>query len=325
MNRKLASIVVLGVLASGCLQATGDDLAEANDMGDAELVLLRGSVVSDELFPVVGAAVTLGGLATVITDAAGAFEVAEVPLGDYNLTVNATGYQPHAQDITVSGPLDVLKIALKGIPGDAPYAVTLTHNGFEACAYAALYSSSPVPGACPFGEPERSFKVEVAETWAAGVFELDWETGDEMIFAAAVSTEDPNHGLHRAGCGKQGTTEDWCAAMLWGKAPLKIVARPNDTEYASRYALNGKDVFPGGENFTSYLASGYNGYFRTEINETLFPVCAAFNGVLNVPPSWGCPFGVGLSTGTRITYYHTMFYLAPPGGKLEDFSALPDQ
>ena len=325
MNRQLASMLLLGVLLSGCAKITADDPATVNDIGDADVIVLRGTVVSDELFPVVGAAVTLGELSTVTTDPAGAFEIGDVPLGDYVLTVNATGYEPHTQDVTVSGPADVLKIALKGIPGNAPYAVTMTHNGFEACAYALLYSSSPIPGTCPFGDPERSFKVEVADTWAAGVFELDWETTDEMIFAAAVSTEDPDHGLHRAGCGKQGTTEDWCTAMLWGKAPLKIFARPNDTEYAARYALNGKDVFPGGENFTSYILSGYNGFFQTEINRTFFPVCAAFNGVINAPPSWGCPFGIGVSTGTRITYYHTMFYLATPGGRLEDFSALPDQ
>lgn len=325
MVRPFVCMVLFGVLFSGCVKVTADDRSEVQGIGDAELVVLRGTVVSDELFPVVAAVVTLGDQPAVTTDPAGGFEIGDVPLGEYTLTVNASGYEPHSQEVTVNGPTDGLKIALKGIPGDAPYAVTLTHNGFEACAYAALYSSSGVPGACPFGDPERSFKVEVADTWAAGIFELDWESSDEMIFASAVSTEDPNHGLHRAGCGKQGTTEDWCTAMLWGKAPLKIVARPNDTEYAARYALNGKDVFPGGENFTSYILSGYNGYFQTEINGTFFPVCAAFNGVINAPPSWGCPFGIGVSTGTRITYYHTMFYLASPGGKLEDFSALPDQ
>ncbi len=70
--------------------------------------------------------------------------------------------------------------------------------------------------------------------------------------------------------------------------------------------------------------ASYSGYFRSEVNETAYPACVMVNNQFNVPEHWGCPFGIGYSTGLRFTMYHTTFYVdAPP--RLETFTAIPDQ
>lgn len=322
--------VSLVLVLAGCVASTSDGLPRPSAMGDADGVAVAGSVISDELFPVPNALVTLGSLAPTTTDEAGKFLVVGVPIqDDYTLTVNATGYEPFSMQLDVPGPVDALQIPLKGIPGQSPYTATYIHVGFDACSFSAVYSAGPAPGACPFGDGDTAFKVEVGDLWKAGVHELGWQSSEDMIFASSVSTEDPNHGDHQAGC-LTGTDSsgnpyhDWCPAMIWGQSPLRILVRPNDTEYAKAYAIDGKEVWPGGENYTSFIFSSYSGYAQQEINSTFYDGCVVINRQFSVPEKWGCPFGIGYSLGIKITYYHTTFYVQAPAGRLEDFTAMPD-
>ena len=331
MNRTVAATLLVAVLlGSGCVGGDGDSSRGALSGGVADGSSgVRGSVISDELFPVIGANVSTADGRTATTDTAGTFELA-LPPGEHELNVTAEGYEPATLAVEVLADVFVeVRVLMTGIPGKAPYRRSFTHIGFDACNAAFVYSAGPFPGGpCPFGTPSIRYRVEVAKEWAAGVHELDWLTSEQMAFASAVSTSNRSHGLNRDGCAfttvNGQTAYDWCPALIFGKAPLRIFARPNDTGYAKQFSINGRETWPGGENYTSRIFSSYAGYGRQEINGTFYPVCSEVNAQVGFPRSWGCPFGVGYSTGVRITYYHTTFYLQPPAGRLEDFSAMPD-
>lgn len=330
MSIKAFPTAVLAILLAGCVGGSAEEIGPDPKFGDPDGVIVSGLVISEELFPVPGAVVTLDTTESTYTDEAGRFLFPSVmPGSTFNLSVEAIGYEPFAMDLEVVGPVDGLRISLVGIPGKSPYVATYPFTGFDACSFSAVYSAGPFPGPCAFGTRSTIFKVEVGEDWAAGVHELVWESSESMIFASAVATEDLNHGRQRASC-ISGTSNgqpfnDWCPAMLWGPSPLRIHVRPNDTEYAARYAIDGKEVWPGGENFTSFIFSSYMGYGQAEINNTLFPACVQINRQFSLPENWGCPFGVGYSLGVKVQYYHTTFYLQPPGVRLEEYTALPDQ
>jgi hypothetical protein len=102
-----------------------------------------------------------------------------------------------------------------------------------------------------------------------------------------------------------------------------VFARPNDAEYAAKFAIDGEETWPEGAH-DSHVFASYSGYLRSEVNQTAYPVCVEINRQFNVPEHWGCPFGIGYSTGLRFTIYHTTFYHDEPL-ELERFTAIPDQ
>lgn len=308
---------------AGCVGSTAEDFAVPEGAGDGDGAVVSGLVISEELFPVPDALVTLGELPPAYTDTGGRFEFFDVPVGGtYALAVNATGYEPYSQDLEVVGSLTDLQIPLKGLPGESPYATTTLFTGWDACGISLVYSAGTFPSgsSCPFGQPKKVLKVEVGPHWRAGVHELSWKTSESMIFASSVSTDERPQ---PASCTTSGSSHTWCPALIWGKTPLRIFARPNDTEYAAKYAIDQKETWPGGENYTSYIFASYSGYGQQEINRTFYNQCVIINRQFNVPENWGCPFGVGYSTGFRIEFFHTTFYLAAPL-RLEEFTAMPD-
>ena len=322
IRKTLLGLVLSGILA-GCVQSSGQSVENPIDDG-VETVIVSGTVISEELFPVQNAEVRLLPVnESTFTDAAGTFAFLDVAFGSYTINVTALDYEGSSLAIDVQAPTEGLRVSLKGIPGKTPYVSTIPFTGFEVCSFAAVYSAGPFPFVpCPLGEGQTTFSVEVGPDWAANVMELAWETSDSMIFATAVSTEDDSN--RAPGC-QTGVGHDWCTAMLWGPSPLAIHSRPNDTDYAAKYAIDGKEVWPGGRNFTSWVFSNYNGNLQPEINGTFYDQCVAINRQFSVPEQWGCPFGIGVSVGIKIQYYHTTFYMQAPSGRLEDYSALPDQ
>jgi hypothetical protein len=323
MFQKTLLLVVVSAVLAGCVQSSGQSIERPVDEAEGG-VLVSGVVISEELFPVQNAEVRLlPKNESTFTDVAGNFVFAAVLPGSYTLNVTAPNYEGNSLSIEVQGPTEGVRVALKGVPGKTPYVSTIPFTGFEVCNFAVVYSAGPIPvNPCPLGEPATTFSVDVGPDWAANVMELDWETSDTMIFATSVATEeDPDRA---PGC-QTGVGHDWCTAMIWGAAPLRIYSRPNDTEYAAKYAIDGKEVWPGGRNFTSWMVSSYNGYLQEEVNGTFYDECVAINRQFNVPEQWGCPFGIGVSTGIKVQYYHTTFYMQPPAGRLEDYTALPDQ
>ncbi|MBI2077519.1 MAG: hypothetical protein HYT80_03985, partial [Euryarchaeota archaeon] len=241
--------------------------------------------------------------------------------------VTADGYESATHEVEVlPGGFHEVRIALKGVPGKSPYVLTIPYEGYSVCQFSAVYSAGwpslgPLGSPCPLGTPKIRQKVEVGPDWAGGVHEMAWATSEEMIFASHVRTA--SRPDTAPGCQTSGSTHDWCPSMVWGKSPLKIVARPEDAAYAKKYAIDGKEMWPYG-NYTSHIFTSYSGYLRSEINNTAYPVCVQVNRQFSVPEHWGCPFGIGVALGIRFQFYHTTFYLAVPLD-LDGYSARPDK
>jgi hypothetical protein len=318
--RAAASLLALVVLLAGCNGSPR--AASAADAANAgrDTAVVRGTVLSEELFPVVHALVSIkdGPLAT--TDEAGRFELVDVPLGTQTLNITAKGYQPKELKVSVtSGASAETRVSLRGIPGESPYSLLFIHNGIVWCDMVALYTGGPYPDnfgvACPFGKSDNQINVSVQANWVAGVYEMTWKSTEEM---SMTSTGNGN-----CFAGSATHKVDPCWAAISGKSPLRIPARPNDEAYAKLHSIDGKQTFPEGAH-RSILVGGYNGYLHTEINGTLYPVCAAFNKQVGLGESLGCPLGIGYALGLRFTLYHATFYLAAPVN-LNTYSSVPDQ
>lgn len=305
--------LALAVLLAGC---AGSAPPSIEPHGGVDAGTLRGTILSDEIFPVLGAIVTLEDGTVATTDTTGAFEFGGLAPGTIGLTIVAVGYEPASQAVEIfPGATAEITILLKGIPGQAPYVETYLFAGYVGCGWAIVFGAGwHAFTPCPFGQNMDSYKVEVGPEWAGGVHEMTWQTSEEMLLASSLVSTCANNGA--AGV-------DPCPALVSGKQPLKIVARPEDAEYAKQYAIDGKSVWPA-TNYTSYLLIAYTGHARTEINSTLFPACAVVNSVAGSPPEWGCPFGLGAATGLRSDMFHTTFYRQKPAD-LDSYSAIPDQ
>lgn len=306
----------VAVVFSACVQGPEQPLDAPG--GDEDATGIRGTIVSEEVFPVRGANVSVEDGPWNLTDAEGQFEILGLDPGRYRIDVTADGYEPASEEVNVAaGSVVELFLTVTGLPGQAPYLETFIYEGFSACTFSAVYSAGPFPPVgdtpCPFGEQRTATSVEVGAEWRAGVHEMSWEAEEEMIMASSLTDN----------CGTNGQETDPCPFMGWGQSPVRVFARINDTEYAAQHALDGETTWSAGAHVSHLLAS-YSGYFGTEINQTAYPACVVINNQFNLPEHWGCPWGVGYSTGLRFTMYHTTFYReAPPA--LEAFTAIPDQ
>ncbi len=315
--RPIASFLILPLLLatmlSGCVGSGSQTNAPASFTD--ETGLLQGRVVSDEIFPVVGATVTTTEGLVAVTDGAGRFEVGSLAPGTVTFTVEATGYEPVEQSVEIlAASVTDVTVTLIGIPGEAPYVSTFIFTGFIGCGWAIIFGAGwHTFTPCPAGANADRFKIEVGPDWGAGVHEMTWETPEEMLLASSMVET----------CANSAAGVDPCPALVSGKSPLKIIARPEDPEYAKKHSIDGTVMWPAG-NYTSYLLTAYRGHYRTEINSTLYPACAVVNTVVGSPPEWGCPFGLGATTGLRSTLFHTTFYRQEPP-ELEGYSAIPDQ
>lgn len=313
-RRRAIAIILFAALLGGCVGSPGGSPLATSEFSDD--TGLGGRVVSDEIFPVVGAAVSVEDGPATTTDDEGRFELVGLAPGQVTVRVEAAGYHSLNQEVEVTaGTIQDVTFVLEGIPGQAPYVSTLIFTGFIGCGWSIIfgagwYSFTP----CPFGANRDRFKVEVGPDWRAGIHEMTWKTSEEMLLASSLVPTCANRGA--AGV-------DRCPAIVAGKSPLKIVARPEDAVYAKKYSIDGKAAWPTG-NYSSFLLTAYAGHYRTEINQTFYNQCRTVNGLVGSPPEWGCPFGVGVTTNLRSELYHTTFYRQEPPN-LADYSAIPDQ
>lgn len=310
----LSVLAVLSLIVSACVQAPEEAL-ETPAAGEGGATLL-GVVVSEEVFPVRGANVSIADGPSTLTDEEGRFSFTGLEPGRVTVIVSAVGYEPAEQEVSLSaGSTLEITFELTGVAGEAPYLTTIIYEGYLACSMSAVYSAQQVPWFtdCPFGDSKTGTSVNATEDWRAGVHEMAWETSEEMIFASSLADS----------CITGAEGPDPCPHLSWGPSPIQAFARIEDSEYAAQYALDGEATWPEGEH-TSHIFAGYSGFFRSEINETAYPACVVINNQFNIPEHWGCPFGVGYTTGLRFTMYHTTFYLEEPPA-LEQFTAIPDQ
>ncbi len=288
------------VIGAGSSSGVPEPQWNGGSPGDPDTAVLSGVVTSDELFPVANALVMVNGQPAAITTEAGSFEIGGFHVGTYTVNVSADGYESVEQKVEIMGPGVVeQRFELRGIPGQSPYVATYIKVGFNACTHTGVYSSGNNFGAnCPFGPSNTSLRVDVLGPWRYGVYEMEWQAAEEMIFTSTHTSR---------GC----LTSDPCYGMLVGHSPLRQWARPQDPATSAEFSIDGKKMYPEGAH-THFISGGYSGFFRTEINETFNPACVQINRANNIPDRMGCPFGIGFSTGIRFTMFHSTFYYEEP-------------
>lgn len=138
----LAAILLLaGCTSAGTGYEGPAELQENSDWG-----IVRGRVMTDELAPIPGAQV---GLADTdiqnTTDESGAFELRQVPAGEYTLLVVGLGYESLAKPIVVTAG-EVAQVDARLAPVDVeetPYHTTITLAGFLEWAMGAVVFVAP--------------------------------------------------------------------------------------------------------------------------------------------------------------------------------------
>jgi len=119
------------ILAAGLFAVTTGPGREARAESSG---ILAGLVMSSNEAAVEGAVVSLEGIGSVTSDAAGGFVFRDVPTGNYRLTVSKQGFPHETRLILVqAGRLNKVRIALAGAapipPPQAPIGVPIVRQG----------------------------------------------------------------------------------------------------------------------------------------------------------------------------------------------------
>jgi hypothetical protein len=200
MRRKYAlagSALLLIMAMAGCVQ--GDDAgAQSTDGLDdveppsADEGQIKGSVVDDALAPVAGATVAILDLKPEVlttTDEAGAFVLAKLAPGKYNLAVQKLGYESTAKVVSVAaGEVAEVQISLTPVPVyDEPYHQLLIGEGYFACgAYLIVTTWGNLHG-CVWDDHKPRYNFEAPQDGLFGIMqELEWErntgvTAEELV------------------------------------------------------------------------------------------------------------------------------------------------
>lgn len=303
------TLLVFTIFA-GCVGGGAADLDQETELPSGSGAALAGTVVSEELAPLVGANVTIkDSPLRATTDEAGKFRIGDLPAANVKVAVEAFGYFRQEQEVALEeGVTKETKFILVKLPSQDPYEELFVLNGYSVCEYALFLSVSTIDGQtgqpCPLGEPRRSVIQEIAPSWQYGVVEMTWRTADSFALYIA---EDQN-------C----LTSDPCYGIKFGgRSPLRLDMAPDDQKLAEEWSSDGEDRYPIG-NWTMHANVIYIGMYRDEWGSvTDEPIC---RGALNYKP--GCP-SWGFSTGIPFTTYVTVFNWERPD-KPEAYSALPD-
>jgi hypothetical protein len=312
----LAPLALMGL--AGCVDGEGLEgpRGETSDTGG---FTLRGTVLSEELFPVEGAVVSVGDVANATTGADGSFEVLGLEAGEYRVLAQAIGFISQARTVTIGdGAVAEVQFLLAIAPIQMPYRELLLFEGYEVCSLTlGVFVFAPPQIPCT-EERTSQYVVQLNESWRYLVVEMDWETTDSMWL---IMVPEENEGCNTG-------APHWCWNQI-GTAPIRIEGGPNDTAHARQYALDGESVLPEGS-LGVEIDTTYGGRFRDEVNGTFGDQC---NLVISTAlgavgqqwnPNLGCGLGYGYSTGVRFTYYVSIFHWEPPASP-EAYTAIPDQ
>jgi hypothetical protein len=320
LSRAAAFLLGTSFTLAGCVK--GDATAAEPDHsldfgGSSESGSIHGIVVDDLLLPVSSANVTIDDLQrALVTNNAGVFAFADVPIGEHALLVSAHGYG------SVSLKVDVIAettshadVTLKRVATDDAYYNIQVGKGLFGCGATYRQSITTVNGAffglagCATGAEYTGLDDFVWDTvisdqlglWRGGSFETEWVSnqafGNGMVQDWAVRGCDNNRNAT--------FTRDA------GPSPLSETLNAFQLDYRL------KDMT---ENAT--CGSGDN---RFEANTRCNDVdgCQIQNRMFSWPSTFGqgSNVDIGITIQQQFTTYFSEFYRAePPRG----FSALPD-
>jgi hypothetical protein len=194
--------MLLAVALAGCLGGGGKAVeTPSSSAGEDDPATLTGIVTNDEHLPIVGANITVSPanetdtiLLSLITDAAGGFQLGPVPAGVYLVTFQHVDFEPLVQTYTLkpgyNGYVDVHLFLLENRKPslDAPEAWA----GYYDCGWEfviltgdcmILYENVTCElGDCqesPVMAEDNAYFFNVTERWSQIVIELVWEEGGQ--------------------------------------------------------------------------------------------------------------------------------------------------
>lgn len=278
---------------------------------------IRGYVQTDELLPIVGATVAVGGYAPVTTEEDGSYEIRNLVPGPHRILVEAPGFSSTARTVDV-GFEEIVEatFVLVDIPDDTARVEFTTWKGRDDCRLAdpTQAPGSPVPAwytyllAC---SRPNLLHVLLEYSWAYLVVEVEWDGTNS--FKTWVSDD--------GAC----NSRDSCYGIEYGESPIRIEGAPLDSAIASRWSLDGKTMYPEGRE-TVRIITHYIGEGRALLNSTLNAQCREIYRDLGYQQErFGCPMGVGYSYGLGghpFTYYVSIFHFDRPASP-GDYTAIP--
>jgi hypothetical protein len=149
MNRLLSAFALGLFLLSGC--AASSSSGAAGRPGGAPTGAtgeVRGVVTDEALTPIAGALVAALGLnRTTTTDSMGTFLLAEIPIGNVVIAVQALGFEPSSRKVEVKDGGSVeIAIVLRATESPVPYHTTRIEQGIIGCGVLGkipMYNDKP--------------------------------------------------------------------------------------------------------------------------------------------------------------------------------------
>jgi hypothetical protein len=200
-------IAVALLLVSGCTQAASNAKAVGPSESPKEDFDAHGRIVDAELFPIVGATISIAdSQLKTTTDAKGEFRVGPLPTGSAALSVEAAGYKPGSLKFTI--PLTApLQLVLEPQATTVPYHETRTFDGYYDCMLAARYPTGNPTWPCigiidltlntQLSRDKWLFPLTVDQPGFVGLLaELTWKP---QSTASWMSVQIRDNGLDEAG------------------------------------------------------------------------------------------------------------------------------
>lgn len=307
-------MLLASVGGAGCLQSPGaSSIREPTDLADQETGGIRGTVLNEEWFPLVGARVTLfpsdgdAQVGPAEANSAGAFQFGHLAPGSYRLESWAEGYYPTKVEAQVQAEqVTDVTILMVVQPAREPYTVVTPWTGLNSCGVALVITPAGFCANFTVLPGNKNVRIwNITDGFAAIVAETSWPGGDE------ASTWFYNYSMEQS----QTTGGSAFLDVGWGKKPLRVELLPG----AKRENLTGifsnlaRPVSDGGA-FLLRETVFWLGYFSDAFSP-LDPACQAFSNPR-------CA-GVGATTDFRFTTWLSVFVYERPSD-LGSYSVLPD-
>jgi hypothetical protein len=292
-------LVVAALLLAGCSDAA-DPVTDVVDANPTTMAIV--GLVQDEAFNGVGGAEVSLRLVnrTTITDAAGAFRFAGLPISAYLVDVNVTGFEPATltAEPNVSGNASLNFVLLQQTSLRPRVTVEHFKGVIQCAAEYGIYSGScdgmvmGVAGQESLFEDTSTFQLGLGRHWRSAVMDVDFNAETYPLVNGLRLTV---RGLNDA----DQLTEYQQYGRFYGEGPFTVRMDVNGTYE------DGDAAVP--ENLTA-------------LELVVYPQGYGYHA-LCTPPSpdvQPCPNGAGFTTDLRFDLYVTVFYnqQAPDGYSL---------
>jgi hypothetical protein len=331
MIRQSPVAVLLCLVVAGCVGASGQKDA-ASDQSRGGLASITGTIVNEELFPLLDANVNVTGKApgavgqTVVADAKGSFHVGGLAAGSYVVNATSAAYYPKPTKVDLAaGEAKQITIVLTVRPAREPYVIVAPWAGFNTCGLALVVTPANMCGTSgdrnvdmvvdnvtkitSGGSSRTGRNYTIYDGFTAIVGETVWKGSDE------ASSYYYNQSMENKQYNETKNAFSAIMNLSQGKSPLRVVMPAGSKRAATIGVFNGdyQKVSEGGS-FLMRYGMWWNGYYG-DLFGPAGPVCTQFA----VPKCTG----VGATINFRFTHWISIFMYQKPAD-LEHYSVAPD-